>query len=187
MGIDAAAQRSRESGVTAAHDGPLRRYAALRGSAVARALPALLDLGAQASTIVFAPPQQAVQVFVLGLGHAGTPATLFRDVLPTALELENAIAVVEDAVMPFVGKLRGATELAIAGRQARDVLASAAPGAGLLTLEQVEALFGDLAAAVTGGPVTRLPFASTKAAAAALLIVRELMHHCGIASLRLLP
>lgn len=144
--------------------------------------PAVLHIGANESTLTIAG--DAARVVHIALGHAGVPATLFRGDLPTGLELEEAIAVVEDQVMPAVRQLSGVTELVTTDPGLRDLAAAASVGVDeVLPLERVEWLFDELSRAALGSPAASLPFAPTRAAAATLLILRELMHHGGIRAL----
>lgn len=138
-----------------------------------------LKIGASESTITF---DDGAPVVRLALGYAGVPATLFRASIPTALELEHAIAAVEDEVMPVVPRLAGVTELATAEPQLR---ALADPESdGVLPLARVDWLFDELSRVSLGGPESALPFAPVKATAATLVILRELMHHAGIQAVR---
>ena len=110
---------------------------------------------------------------------------LFGQRQPTALQLENAIAEVEDAIMP-AGRLLPAGMQVLQLRSALlPTLLHAATGhadASSASREAVEALFSALAARAEGGAsVALLP--PTAEAAAALLIVRECMHHWGLLTL----
>lgn len=137
-----------------------------------------LNVGANESTVTLGDGR----VVRLALGYAGVPATLFRESIPTALELERAIAAVEDEVMPAVPQLAGVGELASADARLR-AWAEAESG-GVLPLARVEWLFDELSRASLGGPASALPFAPAKATAATLVILRELMHHAGIRAVR---
>lgn len=146
---------------------------------------ALLHIGANGSEVTCNGASDDVRVVRIALGYAGVPATLFRGDIPTALELENAIAVVEDEVMPAARQLAGVTALVTAGAELR-AFATAPPGDddGIVALEHVEQLFDELSRVALGGPVSHLPFALTKKSAATLVILRELMHHAGVRTLR---
>jgi hypothetical protein len=129
---------------------------------------------------VEAGPSPAIDV-ELGIGLAQLGRGPFRHQPPSELELESAIAYVEDAVMPLARVLPPSTQLissdAIASRLL--ALAQGAPGqaAGVLLLQQVEQVFGDLAAvslgrpSSSGGVPTDGPFVSW------VLVLREFMHH----------
>ena len=144
---------------------------------------ALLHLGATGSEVKVGGA--GGPVVHMALGYTIAPAALFRGDIPTALELENAIAAVEDQVMPAVRQLPGVTELVTTDPELCALAAAASVEAGgVLSLERIEWLFDELSRVVLGGPATGLPFAPTRRAAVALLILRELMHHGNFRALR---
>lgn len=122
---------------------------------------------------------------VLAIGYAA-PALSLRHEPPTPLELENAIAVVEDAVMPLAKRLPLPAQLTGTG-SAIGALAQAAGKTGVdgnrVTLGEVERLFQQLAAVSEGRPVASGGVPSSAVFAATLLIVREFMHHLGFDSI----
>lgn len=107
-----------------------------------------------------------------------TVAAHFQHTPPLAAEIERAIDVVEDALM--------ATRLA---HNDRGTLTSNTPllqslpglaGAGsVLSREEVELLFGRLADAASGPSAALGDLPADRETAAALLILRETMHHLG--------
>jgi len=115
---------------------------------------------------------------VISVGIDRLADDVFLHAPPTPVELERAIDVVEDALMatglPHVprGELATPDPLlhALIGR---------APGSTRATLAEVEALFQRLAAVSLGSPGLFSDPAFTRRAAAALLILRECMHHLG--------
>ena len=106
----------------------------------------------------------------------------FGHALPAALQLENAIAKVEDAIMPVGQHLpAGAQVLCTDDTVLRELIhaATGQPEALSASRAAIEALFSDLARQAQGGAhAVHLP--ATPQAAAALLIVRECMHHWGM-------
>lgn len=164
-----------------------RRYAAAQAALPGDQFLAVLHIGSTESAIVSGRGRDDVKIVPFLLGYAGVPATLFSDAIPTALELENAIAAVEDEVMPAVRKLSGVTELVTIDTELYALAAAASVDhTATLPLEGVEWLFEELSRAASGGLASQLPFTPTKQAAAVLLILREFMHHGGIAVLRCL-
>lgn len=147
------------------------------------ATQALLHVGARSSRITTSDGRAVG----LALGYAAVPATLFGGQVPTALELENAIAAVEDEVMPAVRQLADVAELVTVAPELCALVAPFAGPDGELALGRIEWLFDEIARAALGGPAARSPFALTPASAATLLIVRELMHHGGMRTLRCRP
>src|SRR5690606_16344693 len=114
--------------------------------------------------------------------------------LPTALELETAIAAAEDEVHTAQPHFRaalgeGAAALpwsADAGLHALATLAGVPDGAErLLDLPSVERLFNRLARVVEGLPAAHEGLPEDAAFAARLVVLRELMHHLPLAAIRL--
>jgi hypothetical protein len=109
----------------------------------------------------------------------------FRQQPPSPPELENAIATVEDAVMPLARLLPVDTLLVSADEGARR-LRDAVPGAGdSLALAQVEQLFDQLAAVLLGRPAASAGVPTDAPFFAYVLILREFMHHLGFDTLTL--
>ena len=133
-----------------------------------------MEISGQQTRVVCAQVGVPVQERVLSIGTGQLGNGPFRSVPPSALALENAIASVEDVVMPLVKVLP---------RQARFFASSeglsATLGAQTLELAQLEDLFNDLAAYVQGRPFRTDDLIVQPGGAAQLLILREAMHHLG--------
>ena len=126
---------------------------------------------------------------------------MFGQRMPNALQLENAIAEVEDAIMP-AGKLLPPTAqvllttepLLLQLIQSATGQATAPPPAQSTTQpttqsaarEALETLFSALAQQAQNGATAR-QMPQNPEAAAALLILRECMHHWGLLELRYQP
>lgn len=123
---------------------------------------------------------------VLAIGYAAQGHLSFRHDPPTPLELENAIAVVEDAVMalskhvPLPSELTGTAPAlaAIAAAAGKD-----GQGSVRIALDEIERLFQQLAAVSEGRPVASGGVPPGAAYAATLVILREFMHHLGFDSI----
>ena len=109
---------------------------------------------------------------------------VFHHEPPQPAELEQAIDLVEEALM--------ATHLPHAERGdlvTSDPLLNALPGlrhpGARLTRDQIEALFQQLAATSLGRPAGQSGLPEGRQSAAALLILRERMHHLGYLAVRL--
>ncbi|UCV01028.1 hypothetical protein [Acidovorax radicis] len=135
-------------------------------------------------------------MLTLALGRLKTARDFFRSDLPTPLELETAIAEVEDEVYAAHVRHRlwvpqGALVVPYAADPALHDLATlagvAAGAQRLLTIDAVERLFNRLTAVSQGRPAAHEGLPASAAFAAALLVLRELMHHMPFKTLVLLP
>jgi hypothetical protein len=156
----------------------------------------LLHMGPERTLIVpvegaGAPPRSTA--ITLALGTHRTARAFFRRDVPTPLELENAIASVEDEV--YLGHQRYAPWPHAPGAAwwSTDAhLVALAELAGvprapamLLTLEAMERLFQRLAFVAEGRPAASEGLPERVEFAATLLLLRELMHHMPFGQLHL--
>lgn len=114
---------------------------------------------------------------VVGLGIE-TVAAHFRHTPPTGVELERAIDAIEDALMATRLGHTGRGALATSSAWLRFLPGLSSDGA-VLSLDQVESLFQRLAAAASGPSTVLGSLPADRETAAALLILRETMHHLG--------
>ena len=125
----------------------------------------------------------------LGIGLTQLGRGPFRHQPPSELELEYAIAFVEDAVMPLAKVLPPSTNLvssdAIASRVVKLVQGASGTRTGVLTLEQVEHVFGELAAVSLGRPSSSSGVPTDGTFVAYVLVLREFMHHLGFDEIRI--
>ena len=125
-------------------------------------------------------PSPAIDV-ELGIGLAQLGRGFFRHQPPSELELESAIAFVEDAVMPLAKMLPASTKLVSSDEIALRLLdfVQGVPGqaVGVLTLQQVEHVFGELVAVSLGRPSSSSGVPMDEPFVAYVLILREFMHH----------
>lgn len=140
-----------------------------------------LTLGDTALTLDIGAQQHRLPIGIATLAKA------FAQRMPNALMLENAIADVEDAVMPAGRWLpAGASLLQTTDPLLRQLIhsATADPQATQASREAIENLFELLArqAQQPGHADPHLP--QTAEHAAALLIVREAMHHWELTALQ---
>lgn len=140
-----------------------------------------LTLGDTALTLDIGSQQHRLPIGIATLVKA------FAQRMPDALTLENAIADVEDAVMPAGRWLpAGASLLQTTDPLLRQLIhgATADPQATQASREAIENLFKLLArqAQQPGHADPQLP--QTAEHAAALLILREAMHHWGLTALQ---
>ena len=137
-------------------------------------LPARLRLQEQSTVLEF----DGSGAVTLSVGVSGLAGDVLQHDPPTPAELERAIDLVEDAL--------AASHLARADRGAlvtTDALLRALPGLdsqdASLTREAVEALFQRLASRALGMPIAAAELPQGRDIAAALLILRECVHHLG--------
>ena len=138
-----------------------------------------MAIGTQQTRVVYARAGQAAQQRVLAMGTEQVGNGPFRSAPPTPLALENAIACVEDLVMPILKLLPAGAAFYASAPALIDLLQ-----AGALELEAIEDRFNTLAAYVQGRPVPGDAALVQPQAAAVLLILRETMHHLGFQSVQ---
>lgn len=163
---------------------------------------AMLDIGHRRSRLVIGEgdhghPQPVMHHMQLGMDLLAKRTFMRR--MPTQARLEQGIMLIEDAVMPvarlvpishvFVTRDACLLEVARHALGVDDLQASwkASGRLPVLTHEAIEAQFDALAhqAAHPQVPLGTLP--QSPSWAAALLILREVLHHWQLGSIRLLP
>ena len=146
----------------------------------------VLRLGEFATTLASA---QQTEVLAIGWRRTADDGFLRRQDLPTAAELEQAIMAVEDEIAR-VTRLGDASSPLVSDDAALVELARLAgvdgPLPARVDVAAVENAFERLARVAQGGPSAFSGLSGGEADrsfAARLLIVRELMHHLGFATL----
>lgn len=157
------------------------------GASTASAPFAVLQLGAEQTRIASGQEPLGPSVIVtLALGYDKTARDFFRSAVPTPLQLETAIASVEDEIHaarrpPASGQALHAKVVpwsADPGLHELATLAGIARGpVRVLPLDAMERLFNRLAAVSEGRPAAHEGLPESAAFAARLLVLRELMHH----------
>jgi exopolyphosphatase/pppGpp-phosphohydrolase len=137
-----------------------------------------LAIGAHETSV-----QSALGELRLAIGFEATAAAHFHHHPPAAVEFERAIDAIEEEVMKARAVAGSDSSLVVEGGTARE-LAIALGGAESATLEAVETLFQQLAAASLGQTAARHSLPAGGRFAAALLILREFMHHLGFSAAR---
>jgi hypothetical protein len=136
-----------------------------------------LQMDARRTTLTTEPTSGVV----VEIGYRGVAETFFRHEPPTPGELESAIDAVEDALMGSGARRDDAGTLVISDDIQR-LLPKLLPD-GATTIEEVEARFQRLASVSLGHLGAFADARVDSEAAAALLILRECMHHLGFARL----
>ncbi len=164
-------------------------YRTVRGGMAAGAPAAVLHIGAQGSVVVAGTGAEPAASLALAVGAQKTAHDFFRHHPPRPLELENAIATVEDEVVRALALLPAGCALFCGDALVREVavLAGVPPGARMvLALEAMERVFERFAAVAEGRPAALEGLPDTSEFAATLLILREFMHHLRFASVTVL-
>lgn len=162
------------------HLGAQSTWLAVGTDAAAPALLLSLPMGSAKTAQDFFAAARAV--------HAGAAVGMGMDAYPTPLALENAIAVVEDEVYIAHSRVRALLPPGTPTLQPWSclspelqqiaTLAGVAPRAPQrLDRDALEALFNRLAAVAEGRPAAHAGLPDSATWAAALLVLRELMHH----------
>lgn len=143
---------------------------------------AVLYIGIATSQWVLTWGDQWERMAVLDVGVANLLPGPFQHEPPTPLELEQAIEVVEDELMPHLRLLPAQSHLAFVFDDGSPTLAdwrTHLPNMMPVGIEEVEAAFQHLCALSAGRPSAAGESLADGLNAAALLIVREFMHHMG--------
>lgn len=125
---------------------------------------------------------------VLAVGVQTISKDFFRHEPPSAFDMERAIDAIEDALTSSRLPHAERGEL-VTSEPLLQAWASSGhpPGTDTqLSLDEVEAIFQRLASASLGHPGALIGLPQGRAAAAAMLILRECMHHLGFNSVRIL-
>jgi hypothetical protein len=139
-----------------------------------------LQLGANASTVVCTEAGQVILQQTLALGTASLAGQWMRHTPPTPLDIEHAIEQTEDIVMPLAAKLARTEQLQLSGSGAALILqgVGAEPDAELhWNLDEVEDLFHRIAMVSQGRPSGQEALPTAPEFYAAMVILRECLHH----------
>jgi hypothetical protein len=139
-----------------------------------------LQLGAETSTVLCVENGHVVLQQELQLGTASMARQWMRHTPPTPLDIEHAIEVTEDVLMPLAAKLVRTEQLQLGGSGAALILqgVGSAPDAVLRwSLEEVEDLFNRIAMVSQGRPSGQEALPTAPEFYAAMVILRECLHH----------
>jgi exopolyphosphatase/pppGpp-phosphohydrolase len=146
----------------------------------------VLHIGHEQTGVVVGDSAKFDDLFLLPVGSHKTAREYFRGYPPTFLELEIAIAAVEDAIMKL--RLPDVTELSLSSKDATiaDIAALAGVARQLqmkLSVNAMERVFDRFAALASGRPASQDNLPASVNFAATLLILREFMHHTQFAEI----
>jgi hypothetical protein len=140
----------------------------------------ILQLGTETSTVWCTQDGHVVLQQELQLGTASLARRWMRHIPPTPLDIEHAIEVTEDVLMPLAAKLARTEQLQLSGSGAALILqgVGAVPDATLhWNLDEVEGLFNRIAMVSHGRPTGHEVLPTAPEFYAAMVIVRECLHH----------
>ena len=149
-----------------------------------------LHIGTNQTTVTRVMDGAADIQVVLKLGSVKTAKDFFKHAPPTPLELENAIMAVEDEVMLARSLATQPCSLRGTDSSLRGITLPAGASARYsmqLSAEDVEQQFDLLAALIMGRPAPSAGVPVDSGFAAALLILREFMHHLKFSQISIEP
>lgn len=143
-----------------------------------------LDIGDRQTDVVVRHGEVVEARLTLSLGARQLAKGIFRHEPPKPAELESAIDAVEDQLKTAVDVAAAGSSLVLLGPVARQLaqVRLADGGSATIGLETIESLFQRLASESLGNPAARRGLPAGNAFVAAVLIVREFMHHLGFGS-----
>ena len=135
------------------------------------------------TTQVWSAPDAREHVHLtLPVGAGALAQEVLRHVPPRPLEIEQAIEVVEEAVMPARAQLPSTIRLCCADPHLKlmATMVTQAKDPVWLGIDAVEQLFNRLVARAEGRPALQDELPVDGPSAARLVIVREILHHWGL-------
>jgi exopolyphosphatase/pppGpp-phosphohydrolase len=149
----------------------------------------LLHIGAEQTVVTAGRQPDPAAKLVLALGSQKTARDYFKHAPPHPLEVENAIAAVEDEVTRAKSMIPPGSGLFTVDASVREIaLYSGVVDAASMRLpiDAVERAFDRLAAVSLGRPAAHEGLPENAEFAATLLILREFMHHLQFAQITIL-
>jgi len=165
---------------------PSARYAAIRSAATGTGSVAILHIGEEQTILAVGDRLDPLATLTMAIGAQRTARAFFKRGVPSPLELENAIATVEDEVMRASTLVQARPTLCTTDPAIRAiaVLSGVTEGAAMeLSIEALERTFDRLTSVALGRPASHEGLPEDKPFAATLLILRELMHHLQFAAI----
>lgn len=163
------------------------RYAAIRGVVTDAGSIAVLHIGEEHTGLAVGTGVDVQATLTMAIGSHSTAREFFKHAPPSPLELENAIARVEDEVtrartLVQAGPTLYTTDAAI---RAIAVLSGVTEEATQmeLSIDAMERTFDRLTSVALGRPASHEGLPENNPFAATLLILREFMHHLQFASI----
>ena len=163
-----------------------QHYREIRRILPERTAITVLHIGEQETVVATGTGAEPEKVLLLAIGPHRTAAEFFLHTPPTPGEIENAIMQVEDEVTLAREMTADHATLVTSDASIREIAQIAGGHAGPgspLPVESVERVFALLAGHSQGRPASSAGIPGDPAFAAALLILREFMHHLKFAAI----
>jgi len=144
----------------------------------------VLEMGSETSLVqrMTGEHMRCSHAFALGVDGLARQCLQHEPVWP--IELEHAIDLTEEVVMPLAPQFANTHGLVLQGMGAT-LIATTLRACGIsqsvLTLDEVEALFNRLVAVSQGRPASQEKLPTDVRFVGAILMLREVMHHLGMA------
>lgn len=165
-----------------------QRYSTIKFSVSAGISITVLHIGMEQTGLAAGSGSDPEATLVLEIGLQKTAREYFKRAPPAPDEMENAITAVEDEVVRARAMMKNRSKLFTMDAAIREIalIAGVPENAEMvLSLDNVERSFERLAAVTLGRPALREGLPTSTTFAAALLILRELMHHLKFQSITL--
>ena len=164
----------------------LNQRFALARAAVPGPVPlALLEMSEDHTDLIHGAGDEPQGVVQLHLGYRSLADTCFSHWPPAPVELERAIELAKDQLMLATPPLRDATVATTDDiiRRLLDRRVAESRQMASMTTEEIERMFQRMASVSLGRPPSHAEPVANRYDAAALLLLRELMHHWGVAGI----
>lgn len=155
-------------------------YANARVAAQPGGLVTVLYIGSEYCWVAHGNDRDASLLARLEIGAGRVARERFKRNPPSLAELEEAIEVIENQVMPLAKQLATGSELFTSNESIASMLQTGADepkAAATFSLDAVEGIFGRLVAISAGRPRIQASLPSDNATMATVLILREFLHH----------
>ncbi len=146
---------------------------------------AVLHVGDEQTAVAWGRGREPQETMLLGLGAKKTAGQYFLHHPPAPLEMELAIAAIEDEVMRLRHALPAGTTLVSLDTALRQMGRMAEVAAPVVPLDTIEQVYHRLAALSLGRPISQEAPSLDAAFYLRVLLVREFMHHLGFAAITL--
>ena len=161
-------------------------YSSLRRSRPEGTPITVICIGPKQTHLVCGTAMTAEATISLDIGSQKTSADYFKHRPPTPGEMENAIMSVEDEIAQAPAALLAGSNLFTTDAAIREIALMAGledQPAVHLRITEVETTFDRLVSVVQGRPASNAGLPESPEFGAALLILREFMHHQGFSSI----